>query len=297
MREALGALVRFHAAGSVETTSARTVWHVKGYPEDLRSDRQRVRAANGPFGDFEYAAARVVARFTGDHVVIQDDNSSDGMPDLRIEHGDHTAYVEVTTDLDARYGQLLGNLGKTGTHFREIPERIVAPGLDRTWFLTVSPSTNLKELRQVAPYLLATSRSDLFKLGVVEICSKPKKDDSGLILLYPQGISGPTDVTWEETLGHLQRILSTPELEAKYKKLRATDGHQKHIFLGTTFTTPWALRCALSFDTVSLPPEDPGGLPSDITHLWIMDAPFRQRCLTWSAEYGWMETRKHWKTP
>jgi len=41
-------------------------------------------------------AARVVARLTGETVTLQDDNSVDGMPDLRIDYGDgRVAYGEV----------------------------------------------------------------------------------------------------------------------------------------------------------------------------------------------------------
>jgi hypothetical protein len=55
-------------------------------------------------GDFEMAAARVVARLTGERVVLQDDNTRPGMPDLRIEFTDRSpAFVEVVTDIDREY--------------------------------------------------------------------------------------------------------------------------------------------------------------------------------------------------
>lgn len=42
----------------------------------------------GHLGDFELAAARVVARLTGERVVLQGDNSAPGMVDLRIDNKD-----------------------------------------------------------------------------------------------------------------------------------------------------------------------------------------------------------------
>src|SRR5262249_43087158 len=72
-----------------------------GYPIDLRPDGMRMRESHGYAGDFEAMAARVVARLTGERVLIQDDNSVPGMADLRIEYTDRpTAYVEVVSDVD-----------------------------------------------------------------------------------------------------------------------------------------------------------------------------------------------------
>ncbi|MGW0393359.1 hypothetical protein ACWDYJ_21155 [Streptomyces sp. NPDC003042] len=58
----------------------------RGYPAGHRSEEQRKKAAADPLGfDFEGAAGRAIARLSGETVVIQDDNSVDGMPDLRID--------------------------------------------------------------------------------------------------------------------------------------------------------------------------------------------------------------------
>lgn len=56
-----------------------------GHPIDLRTDLMRSHAARGQLSDIELAAARVVARSTGQRVVLQDGNSAPSVVDLRIE--------------------------------------------------------------------------------------------------------------------------------------------------------------------------------------------------------------------
>src|SRR5690242_7178583 len=91
-----------------------------GYPIDLRTDSMRSRAERGHLGDFELAAARVVARSTGQRVILQDDNSSPSMVDLRIEsdsepRNDIVGYVEVVTDIDPPYSELVSAVRKAET--------------------------------------------------------------------------------------------------------------------------------------------------------------------------------------
>ena len=75
-----------------------------GYPIDHRLPRKVARLLNGPGGDFECSAARVVARLTGERVVLQDDGSRAGMADIRIEYADRSpGYVEVWTDIEPGY--------------------------------------------------------------------------------------------------------------------------------------------------------------------------------------------------
>jgi len=52
----------------------------RGYPIDLRPQERRKRAAGGAVGDFEGMAARVVARLTGERVIIQDDAAGQQCP-------------------------------------------------------------------------------------------------------------------------------------------------------------------------------------------------------------------------
>src|SRR5262245_46209017 len=97
-------------------------------------------AGRGYLGDAERAAARVVARLTGERVVIQDDNRVRGMADIRIEYssGD-IGYVEVVADVDEPYAEM------TQLVFRD--QTIHAPELGRVWYVTVSRDAALKVLR------------------------------------------------------------------------------------------------------------------------------------------------------
>jgi hypothetical protein len=58
-----------------------------GRLEDLRPAARVAHAASEPMSsDFELMAANVIYRFTGEHVVIQDDGNSSAMPDIRINY-------------------------------------------------------------------------------------------------------------------------------------------------------------------------------------------------------------------
>jgi hypothetical protein len=110
-----------------------------GYPVDSRSHAMRERAARGHLGDFEWAAARVIARLTGERVVIQDDNHARSMTDIRIDYRDRPpGYAEVITDLDREYSAMV----------RAVRDHHVVPtpGLGRVWWVTVSARARLRTL-------------------------------------------------------------------------------------------------------------------------------------------------------
>ena len=82
-----------------ERVGVRKEDYQPGYPVDNRNDAMRERAARGHLADFEWAAAWVIARLTGERVVIGDDNSARSMADIRIDYRDRPAgYAVVVTD-------------------------------------------------------------------------------------------------------------------------------------------------------------------------------------------------------
>jgi len=112
--------------------------YTPGYPEDRRSDRQRLRAAASPIADFERMAARVVARLTDAYVELQDDNSKSWMPELRIEYRDgSTAYVEVVTDIDPAYASTYREIGRRKW-------RLDGSLLGRRWRVRLTGQASLK---------------------------------------------------------------------------------------------------------------------------------------------------------
>jgi hypothetical protein len=172
-----------------------------GYPIDLRSHAMRTRAEQSHLGDFEWDAGRVVARSTGERVVIQDDNSVAGMADLRIDYADRpAAYVEVVVDIDPAYSAMTADVRK----YQQIP----AADLDRVWYLTLGPHANVNRLVrtltgkihavQVAGELFDSVRAtevdlaahespsvrELGELGVVEMSSRvTQPGESGKLLI------------------------------------------------------------------------------------------------------------------
>ena len=75
-----------------------------GLPVDRRLASKRLRDADSTLGDFEFSAARVVARYLGEQVELIDDGNSDAIVDGRIVYDDRPAGVfEVVTDTDPKW--------------------------------------------------------------------------------------------------------------------------------------------------------------------------------------------------
>lgn len=130
-----------------------------------------------------------------------------------------------------------------------------------------------------------------------------ERHKGGAILLYPGGIGGPADVTWNDFYQSLDELLVSKLVTRKVGKLRTAGGDESHIFIGTSFTTQWAIYHALSMDVQSVPPSAPD-LPERITHLWLMGAQAPDRCLVWfqSEQWcshpgpGWLDASHNWAT-
>lgn len=322
-------------AGPRATRGPSTVDAVKGYPIDRRTPAQIAAASASVLGDFEAKAARVVARLTGEEVTIQDDNTHDGMPDIRINYTDgRTGFVEVVTDIDRSYAETYRRITRQndkGSSLR-LPGELRSPSVHRIWFVTLSNRANLRNINDSLPALLAkietngeffesvttqetlaqvTSQhsAELVRLGVVEIASRaPRESETerhkdGIILLYPGGIQGPADVTWDDFYQSLSELLASNLVLRKVSKLWKAGGDDSHIFIGTSFTTRWAIYRALSMDVQSIPPTAPD-LPERITHLWLMGAQTPDRCLVWFQREqwcghsgpGWLDASRNWAT-
>ncbi|MFD5673008.1 hypothetical protein [Streptomyces sp. NPDC127040] len=193
--------------------------HQRGYPDDRRTEKQRKKAAADPLGfDFEGVAGRVIARLTGETVVIQDDNSVNGMPDLRIEYADgRIAFGEVWGDITRPYAAMSAVLAKRGS-------KLAAPHLNRIWWVRISGRFNhsrgtgelprlLADLTEAGltfetvtepgnlvgcPHSLARTASNI---GVVGLASRPTVlGEEGAINFVPMGIGGPAEFSWESVL-------------------------------------------------------------------------------------------------
>jgi len=282
-----------------------------GYPIDLRSDGMRMRDARSYEGDFEYMAARVVARLTGERVVIQDDNSVQGMADVRIEYPDRpTAFMEIVSDVDPDYAQL------NQLVFRD--QEMAAPSLDRIWYVTISKSAKLKSLKPAleaffrrledAGVFLEIVRPDgslacssvkelrqLDDLGVVRLCSRlPQPDEGPKILLYPQGVGGPAEQDWLALITWLADFLSAPGRADVRKKLVVTGAVERHVFVGLPLGKEWSAFHSLHDQYGGLP-DPPPVLPPEVTNVWVWAQPFG-RCIAWFPDRGWFDPQRHWAT-
>jgi hypothetical protein len=282
-----------------------------GYPIDLRSDDMRMRDARRHEGDFELMAARVVARLTGERVVIQDDNSVQGMADVRIEYGCRpTAFVEIVSDVDPEYAQL------NQLVFRD--QELVASSLSRVWYVTVSKSAKLKSLKPaLEPFLRRLEDAGVFleivqpdgslahsseeklrqldSLGVVQLVSRlPQPGEEPKILLYPQGVGGPAEQDWLALLTWLAEFLSAPGRADVRRKLAQTEAVERHAFVGLPLGKEWSAFHSLHDEYGGLP-DRPPVLPHEITHVWVWAQPLG-RCIAWFPDRGWFDPREHWAT-
>lgn len=287
-----------------------------GYPIDRRPPPRVGRLHRGPLGDFESAAARVVARLTGERVILQDDGSQIGMADIRIDYADHRpGFVEVWADVNPRYAATYSRLMSRG---QSLPLELPMASVRRDWFVTVGSTSNLRVLEAELEGLLAgleargvtfetvadrralSSQSDedlrrLLQLGVVMLsCGAPSSED-GLARLYPEGVEGPGVVACAPVVSWVEETLASERLLDVRTKLMKTGAPERHVFLGVTFTSPGEVYFALSLREPTLP-DGPPKLPGEITHVWLMNAPPLGRCLAWFPDRGWLDVRRHWVT-
>lgn len=109
-----------------------------GYPIDLRTPEQRVKAStNHVTPDFEYQVGRILARYTGVRIYLQDDNRTQKTPDARIVYGDgRVGHAEIWMELDRQLAEVAGVLS------RQPP--LTAPHLTRDWTVRVTSAFRLK---------------------------------------------------------------------------------------------------------------------------------------------------------
>jgi hypothetical protein len=283
-----------------------------GYPVDVRSEKQRRAASRSVTGDFEKGAARVVARYTGERVLLVDDGSSDSMPDVRIEYGDgRLGLVEVVLDMDPAWAATY-----TGVRKREF--NIDSDGLTRFWFVWLKPHSNLRSLDQKLVPVLARLEADTWPLNErVEVADASSAspgvrhdmdllDSLGVhaascridatpgIQLVPSGMGGARE-EWAAFHDELDRILHSDELSDVRRKLASTQVAERHVFLGVTFSSSWSMNYWLSDGKVELPPSTPR-VPVELTHIWVWGTPLG-RVLGWFPDRGWFDPSAKWATP
>ncbi len=234
------------------------------------------------------------------------------MADIMIEYRDRpAALAEVVTDIDEQYSAMVSAV-------RDVQE-VPAPCLGRLWWVTVSPSARLRTLVTTLPELLRVAEDAkayfeivvpqqnlerhsadavrrLANLGVVQLASRPLgTGEPGKVLIHGEGTGGPAQLDWPSFDRWLAAFLFDKKRADVRKKLDASGSMERHVFIGASFSTPWAAYHALSDEYRDLPPSDPK-LPTEVTHLWAWSYPIG-RCIAWFPDTGWFDPSSRWATP
>jgi hypothetical protein len=282
-----------------------------GYPIDLRSEPLRRRAAEGPFLDFEYRAARVVARATGQRVFLQDDNSEPRTPDLRIEYPGWRGIGEVVIITDPGTADLYSSFGKGELRFTD-------HRLGWQWWIDYSPAIDRRNLRELLVDVLVQMETDgemyaslvpidhvspgdgarrLQELGVVAIATNTnRRDGPGEVIGLPGAVDIPREVDIDAVSDWLDRELASDLMLRKSEKLMARPGYsERHLFIGVSWSAPSEVLSLLRTQAVELPRKPPT-LPTGVTHLWLWDAFFPGRAIAWWPQRMWFDVAHAWVT-
>jgi hypothetical protein len=268
-----------------------------GYPVDDRGEKLRLRDATGPYGDFEAKAARVVARATGERVVLQDDNRLPRTPDLRIDYADGQRGVgEIVTITDGQRAAMTAAFTNGGLNLQS--ER-----LRWQWFVTVKADAKRTILASrlvdvlaqmevaderhsllgpIDPVTAGPGAKKLYELGVAEVASNTvPADRRGQVVWQMEGIGGELKLDWEGFHSGLQSVLVSSLVCGKRDKLVAVAGAlERHLFIGLSWSVPWALLRVLESDVDELPRRPPA-LPDGVSHLWLWGSELPGRALGW----------------
>jgi hypothetical protein len=284
-----------------------------GTPIDLRTDGQRDRAFRSAWGDFELAAARVVARYLGERVLLVDDNTANAQVDVRIDYADgHTGWAEVITDTDEEYARLYEKVRGEGFKLEStLPSRHwqlhLAPSCDFRWLRNegIASLTRLEAEGLYFPNYTehgallsagSATAAELANHGVIALCSRAAQHgDTGAVQIFPQGIGGPQEEDWDGFHLELSGLLRNSKVAEHSAKLMATEAEERHLFVGTTWTSAWPLDYWLHEEHDELP-DRPPHLPPEITHLWLWSVISSRRVLGWFPDRGWFDPSRNWAT-
>lgn len=231
-------------------------------------------------------AAQVVADVLSLEVVEHDDNRRPSMPDFLIkgERGDEP--LEVVSDADSAYLQLLKALDRHGS-------TIPLPPDERSWDATLQHTADVRRVRAELPGLIAKHRDFLLNgVDVAEIeqlgvdCVELRDGHTGAIRLDGAGWNSWDDPnTFEQWLdGFFLKHTDVPS------KLIAHGGPRLHAFIWLESLKAWNAieMLELDEDDLGLPEHSPA-VPVELTDIWIASTLARptRGVLRWQRDAGW----------
>lgn len=220
-----------------------------GYPVDCRGDLIAFRARSGPYGDVEFAAARIVARSTGARVTLADDSSRPRTPDLLIEYADGRIGVgEIVTVIDQHRAAEASDWVNGGLDLH-------GDKLAWEWWVTAPANVNRHRLR--APLLRILEEMEaaderppmlvpidantagpgglkLLALGMTEATGNDQPGERrGVVDWQPEGIGGEPAPDVDGCQTWLDDFLNGALAQDKILKIIAEPGdHEGHLLVG-----------------------------------------------------------------
>jgi len=247
-------------------------------------------------------------------VVLQDDNLRPRTPDLRIEYADGRRGVgEIVTVTDGQRAAESAAFADGGLDLQ-----INALQWQWQWWVTAPASVDRRQLQASLIEVLAQMETDnerpltltpidpatagpgalkLLSLGVTEVAANSAPGERrGHVHWQPEGIGGELGLDLASVDRWLQGFLRGPLAAKKFVKLMAlTDVSERHLFVGVSWSVPWAFIRLLELDVDALPPRPPC-LPAGISHLWIWGCELPDRALARWPDRGWFDVARRWAT-
>jgi hypothetical protein len=134
----------------------------------------------------------------------------------------------------------------------------------------------------------------LERLGVVDVTWATPMDDANVIELLPAGNGGSVVIDEAAFIDWTVCFMASDLAQRKLSKLEHwPEAQERHLFVALSLQTDWNVLQALSRDTRWLPSSHLQ-LPPPLSHLWLMEAPFAERCFLYEVERGWVDVDRHW---
>jgi hypothetical protein len=245
--------------------------------------------------------------------VLQDDNAEARTPDLRIGYTDGRIGVgEVVTVTDPHRAAESRAFANGGLD-------LFGENLNWQWWVTAPANVDRRRvgasLLQVLEEMEATNERPpmlapidpaaagpgglkLLELGVTEVAANKRPGIlRGQVRWQPEGVGGELDLDLDGFQSWLDGFLAGPLARGKIEKVTAMLGDiERHLFVGVSWSAPWAVLRLLDDDVDALPTQAPR-LPMGLNHLWIWGCePSAARALAWWPERGWFDVARRWAT-
>jgi hypothetical protein len=269
--------------------------------EHLRLYHSRASVAKKQRPEENWASKVLTAALQGAIVTLNDDGSSPGMYDLRIEYDDgRVGAAEVTA---AAHPDALALWRLISA------ERWIEPTLEGGWAVCLTPTANYKRLKARLPMLLLQlewSGTTELHVSAVRDCSITRfASELGIVSAYQGGTAHPGSIYPTIELPHdqmggfvsetgdplaiwLSDWISDSRRADNLKKLGNSGVDERHlvVIVAGFGNVPFHVTDILMRDDAPLP-TILLSVPSEISHIWTMSTLPRAVGIRWSRSGQW----------